>query len=159
MNKINSFSEVNQSIEVEAGVILQSIHEFVGTKNFLFPLSMASKGSCRIGGNLATNAGGVGVLKYGNARDLCLGLEVVLADGSIINDIKTLKKDNTGYDLKNLFIGSEGSLGIITRAVLRLFPTPKNRIVTFFGVPNFKSALESYRRCPKGLDSSYKRLN
>ncbi len=144
MNKINSFSEVNQSIEVEAGVILQSIHEFVGTKDLLFPLSMASKGSCCIGGNLATNAGGVGVLKYGNARDLCLGLEVVLADGSIINDIKTLKKDNTGYDLKNLFIGSEGSLGIITRAVLRLFPAPKNRIVTFFGVPNFKSALESY---------------
>ena len=144
MNKINSFSVVNQSIEVEAGVILQSIHEYVGTKNLLFPLSMASKGSCCIGGNLATNAGGVGVLKYGNARDLCLGLEVVLADGSIINDIKTLKKDNTGYDLKNLFIGSEGSLGIITRAVLRLFPIPKNRIVAFFGVPNFKSALESY---------------
>ena len=144
MNKINNFSVVNQSIEVEAGVILQSIHEFVGNKNFLFPLSMASKGSCCIGGNLATNAGGVGVLKYGNARDLCLGLEVVLADGSIINDIKTIKKDNTGYDLKNLFIGSEGSLGIITRAVLRLFPTPQNKIVTFFGVPSFKSALESY---------------
>ena len=149
MNKIKSFSEVNQSIEVEAGVILQSIHEFVGTKNFLFPLSMASKGSCCIGGNLATNAGGVGVLKYGNARDLCLGLEVVLADGSIINDIKTLKKDNTGYDLKNLFIGSEGSLGVITRAVLRLFPAPQNRIVTFFGVPNFKSALESYIQISK----------
>ena len=145
MNKIKNFSDVNQSIEVEAGVILQAIHEFVGTKNFLFPLSMASKGSCCIGGNLATNAGGVGVLKYGNARDLCLGLEVVLADGSIINDIKTLKKDNTGYDLKNLFIGSEGSLGIITRAVLRVFPTPQNRIVAFFGVPNFKSALESYK--------------
>ena len=144
MNKINNFSEVNQSIEVEAGTILQSIHEFVETKNFLFPLSMASKGSCCIGGNLATNAGGVGVLKYGNARDLCLGLEVVLADGSIVNDIKTLKKDNTGYDLKNLFIGSEGSLGIITRAVVKLFPIPKNRIVTFFGVPNFKSALESF---------------
>ena len=149
MNKINSFSEFNQSIEVEAGVILQSIHEFVGTKNFFFPLSMASKGSCCIGGNLATNAGGIGVLKYGNARDLCLGLEVVLADGSIINDIKTLKKDNTGYDLKSLFIGSEGSLGIITRAVLRLFPMPKSRIVAFFGVPNFKSALESYMQISK----------
>ena len=105
MNKIKNFSPVNQSIEVEAGVILESIHEFVEKKNFTFPLSMASKGSCCIGGNLATNAGGIGVLKYGNARDLCLGLEVVLADGSIINDIKTLKKDNTGYDLKNLFIG------------------------------------------------------
>ena len=131
MNKIKNFSSVNQSIEVEAGVILESIHEFVDKKNFIFPLSMASKGSCCIGGNLATNAGGIGVLKYGNARDLCLGLEVVLADGSIINDIKTLKKDNTGYDLKNLFIGSEGSLGIITRAVLKLYPTPSNKIVTF----------------------------
>ena len=144
MNKIRNFSSINQSIEVEAGVILESVHEFVGKKNFLFPLSMASKGSCCIGGNLATNAGGIGVLKYGNARDLCLGLEVVLADGSIINDIKTLKKDNTGYDLKNLFIGSEGSLGIITRAVLRLFPALENRIVAFFGVPNFNSALKSY---------------
>ena len=144
MNKIKNFSPVNQSIEVEAGVILESIHEFVEKKNFTFPLSMASKGSCCIGGNLATNAGGIGVLKYGNARDLCLGLEVVLADGSVINDIKTLKKDNTGYDLKNLFIGSEGSLGIITRAVLRLYPTPSNKIVTFFGVQNFNSALETY---------------
>tara|TARA_B100000242_G_scaffold121145_1_gene84998 strand:- start:1882 stop:2907 length:1026 start_codon:yes stop_codon:yes gene_type:complete len=110
---------------------------------------MASKGSCCIGGNLATNAGGIGVLKYGSARDLCLGLEVVLADGSIINDIKTLKKDNTGYDLKNLFIGSEGSLGIITRAVLRLYPTPSNNIVAFFGVQNFNSALESYLEISK----------
>ena len=149
MNKIKNFSSVNQSIEVEAGVILESIHEFVYKENFLFPLSMASKGSCCIGGNLATNAGGVGVLKYGNARDLCLGLEVVLADGSIMNDIKTLKKDNTGYDLKNLFIGSEGSLGIITRAVLRLYPAPLNKIVLFFGVQNFDSALNSYLEISK----------
>ena len=144
MNKIKNFSSINQSIEVEAGVILETIHEFVDKRNFLYPLSMASKGTCCIGGNLATNAGGIGVLKYGNARDLCLGLEVVLADGSIINDIKTLKKDNTGYDLKNLFIGSEGSLGVITRAVLRLYPTPQNKIVAFFGVNNFDAALKSY---------------
>ena len=149
MNKIKNFSSVNQSLEVEAGVILQSIHEFVDRKNFLFPLSIASKGSCCIGGNLATNAGGIGVLRYGNARDLCLGLEVVLADGSIINDIKTLKKDNTGYDLKNLFIGSEGSLGVITRAVLRLYPTPANKIVVVFGVPDFNSALKSYLEISK----------
>ena len=149
MNKIKNFSSINQSIEVEAGVILESIHEFVDKKNFTFPLSMASKGSCCIGGNLATNAGGIGVLKYGNARDLCLGLEVVLADGSIINDIKTLKKDNTGYDLKNLFIGSEGSLGIITRAVLKLYPTPSNKIVAFFGVKNINSALKSYLEISK----------
>ena len=144
MNNIKNFSSINQSVEVEAGVILETIHEFVDKRNFLYPLSMASKGTCCIGGNLATNAGGIGVLKYGNARDLCLGLEVVLADGSIINDIKTLKKDNTGYDLKNLFIGSEGSLGVITRAVLRLYPTPQNKIVAFFGVNNFDAALKSY---------------
>ncbi len=149
MNKIKNFSSVNQSLEVEAGVILESIHEFVDKKNFLFPLSMASKGSCCVGGNLATNAGGIGVLRYGNARDLCLGLEVVLADGSIVNDIKTLKKDNTGYDLKNLFIGSEGSLGIITRAVLRLYPTPRNKIVVFFGVQDFNAALKSYLELSK----------
>ena len=149
MNNIKNFSEVNQSVEVEAGVILESIHEYVYRRNFLYPLSMASKGTCCIGGNLATNAGGIGVLKYGNARDLCLGLEVVLADGSIMNDIKTLKKDNTGYDLKNLFIGSEGSLGIITRAVLRLYPTPQNKIVAFFGVQNFNAALKSYLEISK----------
>ncbi len=149
MNNIKNFSSINQSIEVEAGVILETIHEFVDKRNFLYPLSMASKGTCCIGGNLATNAGGIGVLKYGNARDLCLGLEVVLADGSIINDIKTLKKDNTGYDLKNLFIGSEGSLGIITRAVLRLYPTPQNKIVAFFGVLNFNAALKSYLEISK----------
>ncbi len=144
MNNIRNFSSINHSVEVEAGAILETIHEFVDKRNFLYPLSMASKGTCCIGGNLATNAGGIGVLKYGNARDLCLGLEVVLADGSIINDIKTLKKDNTGYDLKNLFIGSEGSLGIITRAVLRLYPSPQNKIVAFFGVQNFNAALKSY---------------
>ncbi len=149
MNKIKNFSSINQSIEVEAGVILETIHEFVDKRNFIYPLSMASKGTCCIGGNLATNAGGIGVLKYGNARDLCLGLEVVLADGSIINDIKTLKKDNTGYDLKNLFIGSEGSLGVITRAVLRLYPTPQNKIVAFFGVNNFDAALKSYLELSK----------
>ncbi len=149
MNNIKNFSSINQSVEVDAGVILETIHEFVGKRNFLYPLSMASKGTCCIGGNLATNAGGIGVLKYGNARDLCLGLEVVLADGSIINDIKTLKKDNTGYDLKNLFIGSEGSLGIITRAVLRLYPTPQNKIVAFFGVQNFNAALKSYLEISK----------
>ena len=149
MNNIKNFSSINQSVEVEAGVILETIHEFVDKRNFLYPLSMASKGTCCIGGNLATNAGGIGVLKYGNARDLCLGLEVVLADGSIINDIKTLKKDNTGYDLKNLFIGSEGSLGVITRAVLRLYPTPQNKIVAFFGVNNFDAALKSYLELSK----------
>ena len=107
----------------------------------IFPLSLASEGSCRIGGNIATNAGGVNVLRYGNTRDLVLGLEVVLADGRIWNGLKGLRKDNTGYDLKNLFIGSEGTLGIITAAVLKLYPKPKTRVVAFVGCASPHAAL------------------
>jgi len=144
LNNIRNIDLLGNTVTVEAGCILENVLNVVQEKDRIFPINLAAKGSCTIGGNLATNAGGIGVLKYGNARDLCLGLEVVLADGSIINDIKTIKKDNTGYDLKNLFIGSEGSLGIITRAVLRLYPSPSNKIVTFFGVQNFNSVLQSY---------------
>ena len=114
------------------------------TAERFFPLSLESEGSCRIGGNLSTNAGGLGVLAYGNARDLCLGLEVVLADGRIWNGLKSLRKDNTGYDLKNLFIGAEGTLGVITAAVLKLFPHPspsRHRIRrTAFGQSGARSA-------------------
>ena len=108
----------------EAGAILASVHDAAQAADRLFPLTLASQGSCRIGGNLATNAGGVNVLRYGNARDLCLGLEAVLADGSIWHGLKRLRKDNTGYDLRNLLIGSEGTLGIITAASLKLSPIP-----------------------------------
>jgi FAD/FMN-containing dehydrogenase len=112
----------------------------------LFPLSLASEGSCRIGGNLATNAGGTSVLRYGNTRDLVLGLEVVLADGRVWNGLKGLRKDNMGYDLKNLFVGSEGTLGVITAAVLKLFPKPKARVTAFIGCPSPHSALQVFER-------------
>ena len=125
MNKIRSFNKQAKTITVDAGVILSSIHEKVEQEDLFFPLSLGAKGSCMIGGNLSTNAGGINVLKYGNSRELCLGLEVVLPDGKIMNLLTELKKDNTGYDLKNLFIGAEGTLGIITGATLKLFPLPK----------------------------------
>ena len=107
----------------------------------LFPLSLASEGSCRIGGNLAANAGGTAVLRYGNARDLCLGLEAVLPDGSIFNGLTRLRKDNAGYDLRHLLIGSEGTLGVITAASLKLFPRPAARVVELLAVPSPAAAL------------------
>ncbi|MFI4998058.1 MAG: FAD-binding oxidoreductase, partial [Hyphomicrobiales bacterium] len=116
----------------------------------LFPLSLASEGSCTIGGNLATNAGGVTVLAYGNARDLVLGLEVALADGRVMNGLSKLRKDNTGYDLKNLFIGAEGTLGVITAAVLKLYPRPSSRITAFCGLPTPEAALALLARMKAG---------
>ncbi len=151
MDKIKSFSSLNQSIEVEAGVNLETLQEFVKQKNFFLPLSMASQGSCFIGGNLATNAGGVNVLKYGNARDLCLGLEVVLADGTIFNDLKVLKKDNAGYDIKNLFIGSEGTLGIITSAIIRIYPLPERKVVSLMAISDPKKAVSCYEKISRQL--------
>ena len=108
----------------------------------MFPLSLASEGSCRIGGNLSTNAGGLNVLAYGNARDLCLGLEVVLPDGRIWNGLRRLRKDNTGYDLKNLFIGAEGTLGVITAAVLKLYPKPRTHETAFIAVTSPQAAVD-----------------
>ena len=112
------------------------------TAGRLFPLSLASEGSCRIGGNLSTNAGGLNVLAYGNARDLCLGLEVVLPDGRVWNGLRRLRKDNTGYDLKNLFIGAEGTLGVITAAVLKLFPKPRRHETAFIAVTSPQAAVD-----------------
>lgn len=125
----------------EAGAILQDIHAAAEAENRLFPLSIAAKGSARIGGNLATNAGGVNVLRYGNARDLCLGLEVVLADGRVINGLTRLRKDNTGYDLRNLIIGSEGTLGVITAAALKLFAQPADTGTALMAVGSPSDAL------------------
>lgn len=122
LNQIRGVDVIDHSMTVEAGVVLQRIHDSAAENNLFFPLDLAAKGSSQIGGNLSTNAGGINVLRYGNARDLVLGLEVVLADGSIWNGLSNLRKDNTGYDLKQLFIGSEGTLGVITAAVLKLFP-------------------------------------
>ena len=124
LNKIRGLDLDNDTITVESGVILQQIQEAAAAQNRLFPLSLGAQGSCRIGGNISTNAGGVQVLRYGNTRNLVLGLEVVLPDGRVWDGLRSLRKDNTGYDLKQLFIGGEGTLGIITAAVLRVFPKP-----------------------------------
>ncbi|NVK18901.1 MAG: FAD-binding oxidoreductase [Methylocystaceae bacterium] len=131
LNNIRNIDPLNATITVEAGCILQHIQEIAEKNNLLFPLSLAAEGSCQIGGNLSTNAGGVHVLRYGNMRELTLGLEVVMADGQIFKGLRGLRKDNTGYDLKQLFIGAEGTLGVITAATLRLFPKPKETVTCF----------------------------
>ena len=125
MNRVREVDPANDTLTVEAGCVLADIQRTAAEADRLFPLSLAAEGSCMLGGNLATNAGGTNVLRYGNTRDLCLGLEVVLADGRIWNGLTGLRKDNSRYDLKDLFIGSEGTLGVITAAVLRLFPRPR----------------------------------
>jgi FAD/FMN-containing dehydrogenase len=124
LHKVRAVDPVNDTITVEAGVVLKAIQDAADRAGRLFPLSLGAEGSCQIGGNISTNAGGVQVLRYGNARNLVMGLEVVLADGSIWDGLRGLRKDNTGYDMKQLFIGAEGTLGLITAAVLRLFPKP-----------------------------------
>ena len=124
MNRVRAIDAANLTLTVDAGCVLQQVQEAAAAQGLLFPLSLAAEGSCTIGGNLATNAGGTQVLRYGNARDLCLGLEVVSAAGEVWNGLTGLRKDNTGYDLRHLFIGSEGTLGVITGATLRLYPQP-----------------------------------
>jgi FAD/FMN-containing dehydrogenase len=128
LNKVRDIDLVNNTLTVEAGCILEQIQNAAADAGRLFPLSLAAEGSCTIGGNLATNAGGTAVLRYGNARDLCVGLEVVTAQGNIWNGLRGLRKDNTGYDLRDLYIGAEGTLGVITAAVLKLFPQPKAQL-------------------------------
>ncbi|NML14594.1 FAD-binding oxidoreductase [Azohydromonas caseinilytica] len=124
MNRVRSFDTANLTLTVDAGCVLQAVQEAAGAQGLLFPLSLAAEGSATIGGNLASNAGGTQVLRYGNARELCLGLEVVTAQGEVWDGLSGLRKDNTGYDLRDLFIGSEGTLGVITAATLKLFPQP-----------------------------------
>jgi FAD/FMN-containing dehydrogenase len=142
LNRIRAVDVHNNTITAEAGATLKSVQDAAEHAQRLFPLSLAAEGSCTIGGNLATNAGGVGVLAYGNARALALGLEVVLADGRIWNGLRSLRKDNTGYDLKDIFIGSEGTLGVITAAVLSLFPRPSDQATAFVAVGDVESAVE-----------------
>ena len=142
MNRILDVDVINNTMTVEAGCILQRLQETAAEHQRLFPLSLAAEGSCEIGGNIATNAGGVQVLRYGNTRELVLGLEVVLASGEIWNGLRGLRKDNTGYDLKQLFIGAEGTLGIVTRAVLKLFPAPAATQTAFIGLDSPQQALE-----------------
>jgi len=142
LDAVREVDPLSDSMTLEAGVTLLKAQEAAAGVDRLFPLSLASEGSCTIGGNLGTNAGGTAVLAYGNARDLVLGLEVVLADGRIWNGLGKLRKDNTGYDLKHLFVGSEGTLGIITAAVLKLFPRPRTLATAFCGLPSPAAALE-----------------
>jgi FAD/FMN-containing dehydrogenase len=141
LDGIREVDPASDTMTVEAGVTLLRAQEAARGVDRLFPLSLASEGSCTIGGNLGTNAGGTAVLAYGNARDLVLGLEVAMADGRVWNGLGKLRKDNTGYDLKNLFVGSEGTLGIITAAVLKLFPAPRSAVTAFFGLPSPQAAL------------------
>lgn len=154
MNKIIEISQDGYSATVEAGCILEHIHEAVGELGLEFPLNMASKGSCSIGGNLATNAGGIQVLRYGNARDLCLGIEAVLPDGSILSELRPLHKDNTSYDLKHLLIGSEGTLGIITAATLKLVPRDPEVATMMCVVTSPKAALTLYNSLRRSLRDS-----
>lgn len=144
MNKIREVDTLNNTMTVEAGCVLANIQQAAADVDRLFPLSLGAEGSCQIGGNLSTNAGGVNVLRYGNTRDLVLGLEVVLADGRIWNGMRSLRKDNTGYDLKHMFIGAEGTLGIITGAVLKLFPKPRSTATAWMSVADPEAALKVF---------------
>ena len=141
MNAIRDVDPVGGTLVAEAGVLLQSIQKAADDVDRLFPLSLGSEGSCQIGGNLSSNAGGTAVLAYGNTRELCLGLEVVLPTGEVMHGLKRLRKDNTGYDLRDLFIGAEGTLGVITAAVMKLFPKPRGRSVAFIGTQSTEKAL------------------
>ncbi len=144
LNKVRSVDPAGFTITVEAGVVLETLQNEAEKVDRLFPLSLGAQGSCQIGGNISTNAGGTAVLAYGNTRDLVLGLEVVLPTGEIWNGLRTLRKDNTGYDLKQLFIGGEGTLGIITAASLKLFPKPKKLEAAFVGLPDPQAALKLF---------------
>ena len=142
LSKIREINNINQSITVEAGFILSDLQKICEENNLLFPLSLASEGSCSVGGIIATNAGGVAVLYYGNTRELVMGLEIVLPNGSIVNNLKTLIKDNTGYSLKDLFVGSEGTLGVITAATLKVFPKPKKIYTALIAVNSPKESIK-----------------
>ena len=141
MNAIRHIDTANLTITAEAGCILQTLQETAADAGYLFPLSLAAEGSCTIGGNLSTNAGGTQVVRYGNTRDLCLGLEVVTAQGEVWSGLSGLRKDNTGYDLRNLYIGSEGTLGIITAATLKLYPQPVTQLTAWAAVPSLQAAV------------------
>jgi len=141
LNRVRQIDPSNLTMTVEAGCVLQSVQQAAREADLLFPLSLAAEGSCTIGGNLATNAGGTQVLRYGNARELCLGLEVVTADGAIWDGLSGLRKDNTGYDLRDLFIGSEGTLGVITAATLKLHPLPRARMTALAACDTLRDAV------------------
>jgi FAD/FMN-containing dehydrogenase len=141
MNRVRELDAGNLTITVDAGCVLQNLQETCEQAGFLFPLSLASEGSCTLGGNLGTNAGGTQVVRFGNTRELCLGLEVVTAQGEVWNGLSGLRKDNTGYDLRDLFIGSEGTLGVITAATMKLYPLPVAQLTALAAVPSLDAAV------------------
>ncbi|MBP5997430.1 MAG: FAD-binding oxidoreductase [Azonexus sp.] len=153
LNRILAVDAKNDTISVEAGCTLAAVQDAARAAGRLFPLALASEGTCQIGGNLSTNAGGVQVLRYGNTRDLTLGLEVVLPSGEIWNGLRGLRKDNTGYDLKHLFIGAEGTLGIITAAVLKLFPLPQVQTTCWLNVATPAAAVDLLNRAKTAFDA------
>lgn len=146
MNRIREIDPLNYTMTVEAGCVLQNVQQAADEVDRLFPLSLGAEGSCQIGGNLSTNAGGINTLRFGNARDLVLGLEVVLPDGRIWNGLRRLRKDNTGYDLKHLFVGAEGTLGIITAAALKIFPKPREEVTAMAAVSSLPGVIELLSR-------------
>lgn len=154
LNKIEEIDPISRSMSVQSGVILEEIQNKAKENDLLFPLNFGAKGTAQIGGIIATNAGGLRVLKYGMTRQLILGLEVVLADGTIINSMKKIIKDNSAYDLKQMFIGSEGTLGIITKAVLKLSERPISRSSAFVGLNNYKNVVQLLKHMDKGLAGS-----
>ena len=154
MNRIRGLDAANLTLTAEAGCILQNLQQAADDAGFLFPLSLAAEGSCTIGGNLGTNAGGTQVLRYGNARDLCLGLEIVTAQGEILEGLTGLRKDNTGYDLRHLLIGSEGTLGIITAATMKLVPQPAASLTAWAALPSMQAASEFLGLAQRMLSSS-----
>src|SRR5262249_13598799 len=146
MNRVRAIDAHNNTLTAEAGCVLGNLQKAAEEAGRLFPLSLAAEGSCEIGGNLSTNAGGTAVLRYGNARELMLGLEVVLPSGEIWDGLRGLRKDNTGYALRHLFVGAEGTLGVITAAVLKLFPLPRDRQTAFAAVPTPEAAVALLNR-------------
>ncbi len=142
LNRLRRIDSANLTLTADAGCILQSVQQAAAAQGLLYPLSLAAEGSCTIGGNLATNAGGTQVLRYGNARELCLGLEVVTASGELWDGLSGLRKDNTGYDLRNLYIGSEGTLGVITAATLKLYPKPAAVTTALVALESLESAVD-----------------
>src|SRR6185503_7282894 len=162
MNRIREISADENTLVAEAGVILKNAQAAADSVQRLFPLSLGAEGSCTIGGNISTNAGGVNVLRYGMMRDLVLGLEVVLADGRLLEMLRGLKKDNTGYDLKQLFIGAEGTLGVVTAATLRLFPKPASyatAVAAISGVPVAVDLLRRLQRATGGLVTAFELMH
>ena len=154
LNQIRALDTVANTMTVDAGCILQTVQEAANAAGRFFPLSLAAEGSCTIGGNLASNAGGAAVLRYGNMRDLCLGLEVVTAQGAVWDGLRGLRKDNTGYDLRDLFIGSEGTLGVITGAVLKLFPKPAGRVAALVALASIDDALTLFDQARTRFDTA-----